>query len=142
MGDNGKKSFDIHVPRIRTLRVGHDKTDVIWQIEGEKTQRLPWEAAIYFSKAVMAQAKAIEEQVKAEKIISDQAFLFGHGFPIGIATDPRIRNEARKEAVNDPKLRKKGLGMKGIESTEHVGAPTIIQSPPPKKEVKNGEKEL
>jgi len=141
MGDNGNKSPDIHVPRMKSVRIGHDKTDVIWQIEGEKTQRMPWEAAIYFAKGVIAQARKIEEQVKAGQIIVDQAILFGHGFPIGIATDPRMRDEARKQAANDPKLRKEGLGMKGIESTEHVGSPRLIQHPPPNKEVKEDGKD-
>lgn len=137
MGNNGNKAPDVHIPRIKAVRIGHDKADVIWQIEGEKTQRMPWEATIYFAKGIIEQARKVEEQIKAGQIITDQAILFGHGFPIGIATDPRMRHEARKTAANDPKLRKPSLGMKGIESTEHVGTPKLIQHPP-KEADKNG----
>lgn len=133
MKNNGSKTPDIHIPQIKTMKVGHDKTDVIWQIGNDKTQRLPWEAAIYFSKAIMAQARRIEELKKAGQIIDDQALLLGHGFPIGLTNDPAMLDEARKTAVNNPKLRKLG-GMGGIESTERVGKPRIIQHPPKKEE--------
>jgi hypothetical protein len=138
MGNNGKKAPDIHIPRIKSVRIGHDKADVIWQIEGEKTQRMPWEAAIYFAKGILQQAHKIEELIKANQLIPDQALLFGHGMPVGLITDPRMRREARKMAANEPKLRNPKLGMAGIESTEGVGTPRLIQHPP--KEVnKDGE---
>lgn len=120
-----------------TVRI--DGLDVALIVDGQRKLSLPWESALQLAAAIRYQAKLIEEQVKHEKVINDQAILFGHGIPIGLAIDPRIRHEARKLAVNEKKLRKQGLGMGGIESTEHVGAPTIIQHPP-KKEVKGNGK--
>jgi len=137
MADNGNKAPEIIIPKIRTMRIGHDKTDVIWQIGTDKTQRLPWEAAIYFSKAIMAQARNIEEIIKHEQVISDQSFLMSQNFPLALSTNKDIIEEAHKEARYE---KHKKVPLKGIPSEEKVGTPSLIQHPP-KKEVKNNGKD-
>lgn len=127
---NANEAPKIIVPKIGTMKIGHDKTDVIWQIGNDKTQRLPWEAAIYFSKAIMAQARNIEEIVKHEQVISDQSFLYGQGFPLGLSKNKDIIGEAHKEARYE---KHKKVGLEGIPSEGKVGTPRLIMHPPPKK---------
>lgn len=126
---NNEKGPDIFVPKIKAVRVGRDKDgNVIWEIEGEKVQRLPWQAAIPFAARVMANARAIEEQVKAPETVKDQAFLLSKGVPIGLTRNRDILRAAGNEAAQ----------IKGtkIESVQRVFTPSITQSPP--KEVSNG----
>ena len=139
MAYDANEAPKIIIPTIGTMRIGHDKDRVIWQIGNDKRQSLPWEAAIYFSKAIMAQARNIEEIIKHEQIISDQSFLLSQGANLGITSNKDIIEEARKASRYE---KHKKVGLEGIPSEEKVGTPKLIQHPPPKKKEENNGKEL
>lgn len=124
----------IVIPTIGTMRIGHDKDRIIWQIGNDKRQSLPWEAAIYFSKAIMAQAKNIEEIIKHEQVVSDQSFLLSQGANLALSSNRDIAREAHKQSRYE-KYKK----VEGIPSVEEFGVPRLIQHPP-KKEENNGKK--
>lgn len=130
---------NIIVPKLKQATVRCEGLDVLIFMDGQKVMDLPWDAALNLARAIKIQARRIEEQVKALKIIQDNAMLLRSGAPFGLSNDPKIIEESKKEALYNPKLRKY-MPFKGITSQEAFGRPTIIQHPP-KKEVKNNGKD-
>jgi len=123
-GSGGAPS--VYVPQIRQVDVKMDGLDVVLVEKGSAILRLPWDAAIALGRAIITQGRRIEETVKANKIIQDQAFLIRKGIPIGLSSNPKILDEAVKEAQFNKELRKQ-IPAASIESTSIVGRPTIIQ---------------
>ena len=138
MAFDANEAPKIFIPTIGTMRIGHDKDRVIWQIGTDKRQSLPWEMAIYFSKAIMAQARNIEEIIKHDKLISDQSFLLSQGANLAITNNRDIMEEARKATRYE---KHKKVGLEGIPSKEKVGTPRLIQHPSPKKKEENNGKD-
>lgn len=58
----------------------------------------PLEAAAQIRSAITAQARLIEEEQQAERIIRDQSILAISGAPFGLSNNPKILAEAAKEA--------------------------------------------
>jgi hypothetical protein len=121
--------MDFTVPKIKTVRIGHDGFHVILE-QDSRILMIPWQAALEVAKGMTAQARKVEEIVKANQIISDEAFLNRLGFPMSLTKNPDIKKEAFKEAQYDPKLRKYLPNAPGIPSSEAVGIPGLIQHPP------------
>ena len=120
----------IYVPKITEATVSRDGLDVLVVMNGRRVIELPWEAALQLARAIVVQARRIEEQVKADKIVSDQALLMRAGAPFGLTSHPDLISEAKKEAAGNTVLRK---NLPLIESRESVGTPTVIRHRPKKR---------
>jgi len=123
----------MHKMKQATVRV--EGTEVLIFFDGQKVMDLPWDAALKLAKAMTIQARRIEEQVKALRIVADNAVLLRSGAPFGLSDDRAIIAESKKEALYKKDLRKY-MPFKGITSEEAFGRPTIIQHKP--KEENNG----
>jgi len=121
--------MEIYVPKITEATVSREGLDVLVVMNGRRVIGLPWEAALQLARAIVIQARRIEEQVKADKIILDQALLMRVGAPIGLTSHPDLISEAKKEAACNSELRK---NIPLIESRESVGTPTVIRHRPRK----------
>jgi len=119
---------DIHVPKISEMSVRQDGLDVVLLKNGQRVCELPWDAALMLADAIKIQARRIEERVKAEQVIIDQAFVMRKGLPFGLSSHPVIISEARKEAAHNTLLRKyiPHVSM-GIRSREAMGMPKVIR---------------
>lgn len=95
---------------------------------GRLLLRLPWEAALRLGGAIMQQARRVEEIVKRDQVVFDQAILNRRGVPIGLINDPHLQQEAMKEAAWNSQLRRYLPG--GVQSQEAVGTPSLIKHPP------------
>ncbi|MBN1691309.1 MAG: hypothetical protein JW901_09820, partial [Dehalococcoidia bacterium] len=123
------------------VRVGRDGANIVLEYTcGDKTQTMvmPWDAALEVARALTARAREVETDVKAGKIINDQALLVRLGIPLGLSNNPNIQKEAHHAAQFDDKLRKyiTGSRVQGIPSDEMVGTPVLITHKP--KEVNHG----
>ena len=121
--------MEIYVPKITEATVSRDGLDVLVVMNGRRVIGLPWEAALQLARAMVIQARRIEEQVKADKIIQDQALLMRTGAPFGLTSHPDLISAAKKEAACNTVLRK---NIPLIESRESVGSPTVIRHRPKK----------
>jgi hypothetical protein len=102
--------------------------------QGEKEfamNDLPWEAAQMIGRALLEKGLLAEQHAKANEIIQDQAIMFRSGAPFALSDDPKILEEAKKEAVWNRDLRRSNLRLAdaGIPSSEQVGVPTVTQGP-------------
>ncbi len=121
-------SVEIIVPKITQATVARDGIEVLIVMDERRVLALPWNAALELARAMTIQAKRIEEQVKALQIIDDQALLMRSGAPFGLTSHPDLINAAKKEAVNNPKLRKYVTGKRaGGIGGPIIGTPTIIR---------------
>lgn len=119
---------EIIIPKITRATIKRDGNDVLIVMDGQRTERLPWDAALSLAEAITIQARRIEEQVKALSIIQDQALLMRSGAPFGLSSNAAIISEAKKEAVHNPQLRKYLTGKQaGGIGGPIVGAPTVIR---------------
>ena len=122
---------EVIVPKIKRASIERDGIDVVVVMNGRRVLDVPWDAALQLARAITIQARRIEEQVKALRIIDDQALLIRTGAPFGITNHPALMKEAKKEAANNDKLRKYIPHVSdSIRSKEAVGTPTIIQHKP------------
>lgn len=110
-------------PVRRSATVRQDDERVLLIINGQCVLNLPWDGALEIGRALIAQGHRAEEIAKAAGVIRDHAILVRAGVPIGLAVDPRIREEAEKDAAWDSPLRRYMPG--GVKSTESVGAPSV-----------------
>jgi hypothetical protein len=70
-----------------------------------------------------------EEWASRERVADDAAILHRSGAPFGLANHPKIREEAKKRAEGDKKLRR--AMPDGIRSAEVLPPPTVILNAPP-----------
>lgn len=119
----------IHVPppRARRVTARQSGTRVHVLIDGKGALDVSWREAEAIARALIAKARAGEEQEKAEAIARDHAILLRAGVPLGLTNDPRIQDEAAKLAVSDRDLRRYMPG--GVRSKEMVGTPTVVVGP-------------
>ncbi len=85
-------------------------------------------AALQISAALHQAGAMAEEQSDPQRVVDDAALLIRMGAPVGITNDKRIQEAAWNAAQWDPQLRKAPL--RGIQSKERVGTPTLIQTKP------------
>ncbi len=119
---------EIIVPKITQATIKRDGIEVVIVMGNRRVLALPWDAALVLAKAMIIQARRIEEQVKALDIIQDQALLMRSGAPFGLSSHPDIIDEAKKEAVHNPTLRKYITGKRaGGIGTSIVGEPNVVR---------------
>lgn len=107
------------------VRVAHDGPNVILEIAG-RSHSMPWDQARVLWNAIRKQAQMAEEVALHQQLIDDQALLTKtplHGV-IGLATNEKIRAEAKKSAQWDTKYRKVGSG-RFAESRDAAYPPTL-----------------
>jgi len=121
--------MDLLIAKPGAVKIGNDGFHVILQ-QDDKTMLIPWQAALEVAKAMTTVARKVEEVVKVDQIVSDEAFLNRLGFPIGLTNNPDIKKEAFQKAQYDPQLRKYMPNAVGIPSSEAVGTPSLIQHKP------------
>ncbi len=122
----------IHIPKMKAVTVRQEGDRVLIIRDGQALMDLPWDAALILSRGIHIKAKKAEEQAKALQIVSDQAILTRVGFKIGLTRNPKIMQEAMKEAAWNTQLRRyiPPPRAHGIASGEVFGTPSIIQHPP------------
>lgn len=100
---------------------------VIVFVDGQLKLNLPYEAAEVVARAMLYHVRNAEESDPkiAPKIAFDQAILLRSGAPFGLSSDPKIVNEARKEAVWNSELRKY-MPSGNIASRGEFGRPGVI----------------
>lgn len=91
--------------------------------DGRLVDELPPQAALELARGLTVQARLVEEQAQARRIVLDQALLMRTGAPFGITNRPDILREAVKESWLNRTLRRYLPG--GIKSRAVVGTPTI-----------------
>lgn len=129
----------IHIPEQKHIRMKQERDRVLFIVDGKTVLDMPWDATLQLAQHLHGVAKKAEEFAKAQQIVYDQAILTRSGFPIGLSNNRDILKAAQKEAAWNSDLRRY-VPLKGIQSREGVGTPTIINNPP-KKESNDGEKE-
>jgi hypothetical protein len=112
---------------MANARIRVDGENVTLELNGRATE-MPAHAAREIARALMQKALEAEEYARAEGIILDSALLIRAGLPFGLSNNPKILDEARKEAVWNRDLRRFMPG--GVRSTAVVGTPTITQGAP------------
>ena len=106
------------------MDVRNEGGSVLLIVDGKCVADLPWQAALQVQAAIRAKACLAREYAEASRVISDQALMLRKGIPIGFTDNPKIQDEAAKEAVNNRELRRALPG--GVKSQEHVGTPKVI----------------
>lgn len=79
---------------------------VILDEHGRAVFTLPWNAADELAKGLTIAARKAETNAKANQIVFDQAFMMRAGAPFGLSADPKIIDEAKKEAAHNSEIRK------------------------------------
>jgi len=118
---------EVYVPKIRQVSIRCEGRDVVVLEEGRVVLVLPWDAALALADGIKAQARRIEELIKADQIVGDQAVLIRAGVPIGLSSNPDIMKEAEKEAAWNRELRR---AIPSIKSAEKFGTPALRQGRP------------
>ena len=108
---------------MTTVRVRREDNNVQVIRDGKLVFDMPWDAALEFADAIKYQAHMIEEIVKREQVVFDQAILNRIGMPIGIINNRHLQAESMHEAQYNRDLRRFLPG--GIKSKEAVGTPTV-----------------
>ena len=116
-------------PKAGQVTVKRDGTYIIVEMS---VKAIPWDAALEVAKAITIKAREIEADIKAGRIIDDQALLIRLGIPLGLTNKPELLKAAKNESVYSPELRRyiTGAKVKGIESAERLGTPKLIQHKP------------
>ena len=91
---------------------------------------MPPKIAREISHWLAKKAGRIEELENVARLVQDQAILERAGTGVGLTSNPRILQEAHKEAQWDSLLRKR-MPLKGIEPTSVVGIPCLSHSSKP-----------
>lgn len=116
------------IPRIREASVRREGERILIIEEGKVVFEMPsWEVADAICDAIRAKAREAEEQAKAPQIAADSGLLLRAGVPLGLSSDPKIKDEARKIAAHDRSLRRALPG--GIKSSVQLGRPAIVIHP-------------
>lgn len=113
------------IAQVRSVTIRREGRDVLILERGRLVFRIPWDAALELGSAIIQQARRVEEIVKRDQIVYDQAILNRLGIPIGLICDPRLKDEAMKEAHWNSSLRRYLPG--GVKSQEAVGTPAVIK---------------
>ena len=109
-------------------RIRHEGLTVQVIFSDGKAVALAWDAALALGQAITYHARLVEEVVKRERVVMDQAILLRAGLWLPLVNDPYLRHQAHQEAAWNSDLRRYLPG--GIPSQEEVGRPTIIRHRP------------
>lgn len=108
----------------------HREGTRVYLLQGGKVLLdMPWEGALEVGRALVQLGKQGEQISKMEQVIADQAVLMRAGAPIALTGNHAAQQEALKEAMWNPSLRKympDGVGK--IETAEAFGLPTVTVS--------------
>lgn len=123
----------VHAGR-QALTLRHERGFVFLIHNGKTVCQMPPNVARALAQGLQECAKLEEEWANPAALIRDQAILDRAGVPLRIIHDPGLRHEAFKESQHSTELRRLMPGAPGIPSEEHVGTPTVVRGPAPKKE--------
>ena len=110
----------------KNWRCGRDNGLVVIELDGQAFALTP-DGARQIAKALMVSAAKADEFANANNVIKDQALLIRAGVPIALSRNPKILQEAKREAETDRDLRRY---MPMVPSSLTIGSPTIIQHAP------------
>lgn len=115
---------------MEAWRIFNDGERVIIEFDGKTAKSVPWEHALEVANAIKSNAKLCEQYAKANQIIHDAAILARTGIPVGLTSDPRMQDEARKESQFNREIRRSNLpGIGSVASQEVFGTPAVRNSP-------------
>ncbi len=114
---------------MQEWRISNDGNRVVVVMNG-KGISIPWQDADTIAKALIANARTVEENEKAAQVIMDAAIMARAGVPIGITSDPVKQAIARNEAAFNRDIRRSNLPKLGsVPSQEVFGTPLVENSP-------------
>jgi hypothetical protein len=116
-----------------TTRIRREGEHVLVQFDdGGKSFviQLEGRVAVELGAQLRQQGLLADEWAQAERIAADSAVLLRAGANFGLSSDPRILDEARKEAAWNSDLRRYMPG--GVRSEECFGTPTVRAHQPTK----------
>lgn len=116
--------MSVIIPKIKTASARVDGDRVIIDLGGGRLESVPWDAAKSIAQMIHQAALQAETNAKAENIAKDQALLMRIGANIGLSSDTKVLDEAKKLAATDKDLRR----LPTIESRSVVGSPSIHMS--------------
>ena len=135
----GIEAPDSHeVAAVRVRREG-DAGEACIIIDQPMTGRVfgvwPLAAAHAIGEGMLAKARELETQERADQVAYDQAILLRSGHAFGLTSDPVLQDEAGKLAAWDSSLRRYlpgGIrGLRGIAGQEQFGAPKLVRGRAP-----------
>lgn len=94
-------------------------------VNGRLTADLPPEAALQLAAALIQQARQIQNDQHNAASPIDQAILMRAGSKIGLTSNPKVIDEAYKEAQWNRDLRRYMPAAPSIQSREKFGIPLI-----------------
>lgn len=117
-------SITLLVPQTHdSALVRQEGTHVLLIADGKLLFDMTWQEADQLASAIRRKAREVEEIVKAEQIIFDNALLLRGGVPIGLSDHPNIQKETATEAAWNSQIRRWLPG--GVKSKEIVPAPRV-----------------
>ena len=107
------------------LRQEYTQVLVIDCTTGKTILDLPYQAAILLGRGLIELGKKAEQAAAADHVVFDQAFALRAALPFGFSTDPKVKDEARKEAGHNRELRKM-IPHTPDERRDDVEPPVIV----------------
>ncbi len=92
---------------------------------GKTILELPYNAAIVLGRGLIELGKRAEQAAAADSVVFDQAFAMRAGLPFGFSADPKVKDEARKEAAHNRELRKMLLHTPDVRRDD-IEPPVIV----------------
>jgi len=96
----------------KTLQIrqhGSEAGRIVLLCDGEYVCDFVWQAADQIATVLRHAARVAENNTAAAKQVMDQAILLRAGVPVGLSSNPKVYDEALKEAVHNRDLRKSNL---------------------------------
>ena len=93
---------------MKEIRLRHEYCNVLLIdcATGKTIAEFPYNAAALIGRGMIKLAKRAEQAARADGVVFDQAFALRAGLPFGFSTDPKVKDEAHKEAAHNRELRK------------------------------------
>lgn len=109
-----------------SVTIHRESTRVYLKRGNEVLLDMPWEAALEVGRALIQLGRQAEQVCKIDQVIADQAILMRAGAPIALTGNQAAQQEALKEAMWNPQLRKYMPDRVGnIATAETFGLPVI-----------------
>lgn len=112
--------------QLQLRRDPSDLSRTLILLNGEVVGSIPWQGCDEIAKSFVMAARTGEQYAKAAEIAQADALLIRTGAPFALSNDPKIREEAYKEAQWGNA--RKGMPLLGVPSPKAVGTPSVIKT--------------
>lgn len=97
--------------RILSIRPHTEAGRIVLLCDGKYVCDFRWEAGDRIADVLRQACRVAENEAAAASQVMDQAILFRAGAPIGLSGNPKVYDEAIKEAVSNRDLRRSNLKL-------------------------------